>query len=101
MSYVKRAYETKAHELSQKYARQYKHNNCDLTDNNEFVFSNKEIEDACVELGRGMYWKARKAFCKTTCGDVCPLLAHDIEGGGGLVAVCDKIKTFVKVLETI
>ena len=96
-----RTYEIKAHELSQKYARQYKHNNCDLTNDNEFVFSNKEIEDACVELGRGMYWKARKAFCKATCGDICPLLSHDIEGSGGLVVVCDKIKTFVKEFETI
>lgn len=101
MSYVKRAYEIKAHELSKKYARQYKHNNCDLTDNNEFVFSNKEIEDACVDLGRGMYWKARKAFCKTTCGDNCPLLADDIEGGVSLVADCCKMKTFINLFNTI
>lgn len=95
-------YETIAHELSRKYARQYKHNNCDLTENKEFVFSNEEIDDACIEMGRKMYWTARKAFCKATCKcDVCPLVADDIEGGGGVVVNCDKLETFVKTFETI
>lgn len=97
MDYKKRAYE-----LSRTHARQYKHNNCDLTEDKTFVFSNEEINDACRELGREMYWKARKAFCKATCKcDVCPLLTDDIEGGGGLVVDCNKLETFVKTFETI
>lgn len=46
---------------------------------------------------RKMYWKARKAFCKTTCGE-CPLHTDDIEGGGGTVVQCDKLEMFDKIL---
>lgn len=98
---MKKSYETIAHDLSRKHARQYKHNNCNLFENYEFVYSNREIEDACIELGSKMYWKARKAFCKATCGDMCPLLADDIEGNVGVIVDCDKLETFVKIFETI
>ena len=97
MDYKKRAYE-----LSRSYARQYKHNNCDLTEDKTFVFSNEEINDACRELGREMYWKAREAFCKTTCKcDVCPLFTGDIEGVGSVVVDCDKLETFVETFNRI
>lgn len=90
-----------AHELSRKYARQYRHNDCELTENHELVFSNEEIEDACLEIGRKMYWNGRKAFCKATCGETCPLLVDDIEGGGGLAVNCNKLKTFVETYKTL
>lgn len=97
MDYKKRAYE-----LSRSYARQYRHSNCDLTEDKTFVFSNEEINDACSELGCEMYWKARKAFCVTICKcDLCPFLAENIDGGGGVVVGCDKLETFVKTFELI
>lgn len=44
------------------------------------------------------FWKARKVFCKVTCGE-CPLHTDDIEGGGGLVVQCDKLEMFDKELK--
>lgn len=50
--------EEKAQELGIKHARQYHHNSYpDYSDNNEYVFSNKEIENACVEMAE---WKDEK-----------------------------------------
>lgn len=50
------------------------------------------------DMRRQMFWKVRKAFCKTTCGE-CPLNHDDIEGGGGLVVQCDKLEMFNKELK--
>ena len=45
--------EEKAKKLSKMYARQYRHN---VSDNEEFVFSNEEIEIACNKMAE---WKDR------------------------------------------
>ena len=47
--------EEKAKELASKYARQYHHNTYpEQSSNGEFVFSNEEIEKACLEMAE---WK--------------------------------------------
>ena len=47
--------EEKAKELSSKYARQYHHNTyTEPSSNSEFVFSNEEIDRACLEMAK---WK--------------------------------------------
>lgn len=43
---------------------------------------------------RILHWAARKAFCKTQCGDKCPLIKDDIEGGGGLAVDCKPLDNF-------
>jgi hypothetical protein len=48
----------KAKELGDKFARQYHHNNYpEFSSNSEFVFSNKEIEQACNEMAN---WKDQR-----------------------------------------
>lgn len=44
----------KSKQLSKMYARQYRHN---VSDDNEFVFSNNEIELACNKMAE---WKDRE-----------------------------------------
>ena len=43
----------KARELGKKHARQYRHNNPDVS-GDEFVFSDSEIERACNEMGEAV-----------------------------------------------
>ncbi len=77
--------------------------NADYYDDDENPLYRKcDVKAACDEMAewmyKKMYWKARKAFCETTCGE-CPLNHDDIEGGGGLVVQCDKLEMFYKELQ--
>lgn len=65
------------------------------------LYFQSDVMSACKQMAewmhKKMYWKARKAFCKATCGE-CPLNTDDIEGCGGLAVRCDKLESFDKIL---
>lgn len=54
--------DNKAKSIGKKYARQYKHNNCDIADNKEFVFSNEEIAEGCKEMAEYVIERACDYF---------------------------------------
>lgn len=85
----------KREDIEKEADKRYKHPQIDNMD----ACGHQAFCEGAEWMQRKMYWKARKAFCKTACPDGCPQTKDDIEGGGGLAVNCNKLKSFVKTME--
>ena len=56
--------EERARVLGLTYARQYHHNSDYLAGNNDFVYSNEEIADACIEMAKDQQEIDLKTVCE-------------------------------------
>ena len=82
----------KARELANCFARQYHHNTYpELSHNNEFVFSNEEIEKACLEMAE---WKEQQMVEKS-----CRVLESLLIGGVHPQGIQGFIKQFKQAMK--